>query len=343
MENFIGINRDIVNHWVYQDAEYFKVWFEMIHRARYSKEPSKEMIDGQIVEINYSEFIFGRKKWSERLGVSEQRLRTLLKKLMQDDMIELTMKNNKFSIYRIKNYEMYNHQNNHQETQSDQWNYEHGNRQSNQQPTSTFSEKTLYLSKNVKKSTIRATINKPLILQGKTNSSNQQTNQQITSKQPASNRQLTTKEESKERNNKDIIRPKRSRVYDEDSIPYRSAKYLLKKIREFKPDFKEPDLQKWADHMRKLIELDKRDPKEIGRVIDWVTQDSFWKTNILCTETLRRQWDKVTARMQSGERKVFRSSPAAPHLELVKPTKEEEEILAKAYQQQLLRNQAKRA
>lgn len=151
--------------------------------------------------------------------------------------------------------------------------------------------------------------------------------------------------ESKVKESKDnISRPKRTNhVYDEDSIPYRSAKYLLTKIREFKPDFKEPDLQKWADHMRKLIEIDKRDPKEIARVIDWVTQDDFWKTNILSAETLRRQWDKVTVKMQSGKKPTYRSSPAAPHLELVKPTKEEEEILAKAYQQQLLRNQAKRA
>lgn len=137
MDNFIGISREIVSHWIYQDAEYFKVWFEMLHRARYSKEAASELIEGQLIEIKYSEFVFGRKKWCERIGISEQRMRTLLKKLVENDMIELTAKYNKFSLYRIKNYEKYNHHSNQQETQSDQGIEEDANQQNNRQLTSS--------------------------------------------------------------------------------------------------------------------------------------------------------------------------------------------------------------
>lgn len=135
MENFIGISRDIVKHWIYSDSQYFHVWFEMLHRARYSQEPTTELIEGQLVEINYAEFVFGRKKWSEKLGISEQRLRTLIKKLVDEGMIELTSKFNKFSLYRIKNYEKYNQQSNQQEIQSYQ-DFEHtSNQHNNQQST----------------------------------------------------------------------------------------------------------------------------------------------------------------------------------------------------------------
>lgn len=44
---YIGIDRNIVNHWIYKDSEYFITWFEMIYRARYSKEPGQEIIEGK--------------------------------------------------------------------------------------------------------------------------------------------------------------------------------------------------------------------------------------------------------------------------------------------------------
>ncbi|HDR5039345.1 TPA: hypothetical protein QCR75_005816, partial [Bacillus anthracis] len=82
MRNFIGISRGITDHWVYQDAEYFKTWFEMLHRARFAREPSTELIEGQLVTLERGYFIFGRIGWSKRIGISERRLRTLVNKLI---------------------------------------------------------------------------------------------------------------------------------------------------------------------------------------------------------------------------------------------------------------------
>ena len=134
---FIGIDRGIENHWIYQDAEYFKVWFEILLRARYSTEPEKKLIEGKIVTIEYSQFIFGRISWSERLKVSEQRLRTLMKKLVADEMIELVQKFPKFSLYSVKNYEKYNQQNNQQKDHIEQGFEDDVNQQSNSTPTSS--------------------------------------------------------------------------------------------------------------------------------------------------------------------------------------------------------------
>jgi len=134
-KGFIKISRHIVDHWIYQDAEYFKVWFEMLYRARYLQEPVTRLIHGQLVTIKRGEFVFGRKSWSERLGISEQRLRTLIKRLVQDNMIELVKRYNKFTIYRVVNYEKYNQQDNQQEILENQYLEGDNNQQNNQQLT----------------------------------------------------------------------------------------------------------------------------------------------------------------------------------------------------------------
>lgn len=161
MENFIPISRDIVDHWIYKDAEYFKVWFEMLHRARYSEEPKTDMEKGQVYTIHRGEFMFGRPSWSGRLGISEQRLKTLMKKLTDHDMISLVCSYRYFSIYRLNNYENYNKIN------------QQSNQQSNQQ-------------KHLEPQGFEQCVNQQ---------SNQQTNLLSTSCQPAANLLSTTKEE----------------------------------------------------------------------------------------------------------------------------------------------------
>lgn len=172
MRGWIKLYRDITEHWIYQDAEYLKVWIEMLVRARHSDDAATELIEGQLVTIQQGEFIFGRPGWSKRLGVSEQKLRTLLKKLINDDMIELTSRFNKFSLYRIKNYQNYNQQNNQQ-----------NNQQTNQQETAPLQGEFSFDD------------------QHNNQQDNQQINPQVTSSQPANNQQPTTKEECKERKN----------------------------------------------------------------------------------------------------------------------------------------------
>ena len=158
---FIRIDRDIEHHWVYQDPEYFKVWFEILLRARYAADPTKVLVGGQFVTVEYGQFIYGRTSWSQRLKVSEQRLRTIFKKLQDDQMIELIKSSPKLTIYAVKNYAKFNHQNNQQTNQ--------------QESLVAVGESGIGNQQN-----------------------NQQTNHLSTSYQPSTNHLPTTKEESKE-------------------------------------------------------------------------------------------------------------------------------------------------
>lgn len=145
MDGWIKLHREIVDHWIYQDAEYLKVWLEMLVRARYWDESGTELVGDQLVKVDRGEFIFGRPKWSKRLGISEQRLKTLIQKMIKDEMIEVVQKFPRCTLYRIKNYEKFNQQDNQQSNQQesqqqqgmqDDSNQQY-NQQSNQQPTST--------------------------------------------------------------------------------------------------------------------------------------------------------------------------------------------------------------
>lgn len=76
------------------------------------------------------------------------------------------------------------------------------------------------------------------------------------------------------------------------------------------PADKTKRLNAWADHVRKMREIDGHSEAEIKAVIEWCQSDAFWRGNIQSTETLRYQWDKLTAQMaRSGTRLPSATKP----------------------------------
>jgi hypothetical protein len=75
--------------------------------------------------------------------------------------------------------------------------------------------------------------------------------------------------------------------------------FLLKKIRERNPEFKQPDLEKWASQMQSMICLDKRDPEKIKQVIEWASNqdDKFWATAFQSPTTVRKMFDRAVSQM----------------------------------------------
>ena len=70
---------------------------------------------------------------------------------------------------------------------------------------------------------------------------------------------------------------------------------LISKIEENDPKYffgknKNTKRDNWYDHIRLLVEKDKRTLEEIKHVINWCQSDDFWKTNILSTFKLRKQF-----------------------------------------------------
>jgi len=71
------------------------------------------------------------------------------------------------------------------------------------------------------------------------------------------------------------------------------TQYLWQKIQANNEYAKEPNLEKWAEEMDKILRIDKRDLKAIRFLIEWSQQDSFWSTNILSPAKLRKHFEKL--------------------------------------------------
>lgn len=77
------------------------------------------------------------------------------------------------------------------------------------------------------------------------------------------------------------------------------AEYILSLIQNLYPEFKIPNLEKWADEIRLMRERDKRSHDQIKIVFRWANNDPFWRTNILSPMKLRKQWDQLVIKMNS--------------------------------------------
>jgi len=86
-----------------------------------------------------------------------------------------------------------------------------------------------------------------------------------------------------------------------DTNEIKLATRLYTTIQTRNPGQKKPDLSSWAKHIDLMIRLDKRDPAEIEKVIDWCQADTFWQNNILSTEKLRKQYDQLVLKMKQGK------------------------------------------
>lgn len=82
-----------------------------------------------------------------------------------------------------------------------------------------------------------------------------------------------------------------------------SAKLLFSLMQKNNPEVKKPNIEKWADDMRKIRELDKRTTKQINWLIDWCQKDNFWSSNILSPAKLRKQWDTLVLRAKNEHEK----------------------------------------
>lgn len=87
-------------------------------------------------------------------------------------------------------------------------------------------------------------------------------------------------------------KPKRSKFkYSDDDL--RFAEEMFIRIQVVIPSAKKPNFESWANTIRLMRESDNRDHKTMWAVFDWANRDSFWCSNILSPDKLRKQFDKL--------------------------------------------------
>jgi hypothetical protein len=90
------------------------------------------------------------------------------------------------------------------------------------------------------------------------------------------------------------------KVFEHDSLPYRGALLLDKKICERMEQRKPSDektLQRWADAFDKIHRLDGYEWELISDVLKFSQKDPFWKTVILSGANFRDKFESLYAKM----------------------------------------------
>ncbi|RDG19890.1 replication protein [Lacticaseibacillus paracasei] len=136
----------------------------------------------------------------------------------------------------------------------------------------------------------------------------QDNDNQVSIKRQSSVNQVSTnkKEEKEKKEKKEDSQQSRKREYADDSPEMIEAIYLWEKIKGNNPEHRKPNLQAWADDIRKMNQLDHRPFEKIHKMIDWCQIDTFWQTNILSAAKLRSKYDTMAAqanrKFSSGRR-----------------------------------------
>lgn len=99
-------------------------------------------------------------------------------------------------------------------------------------------------------------------------------------------------------NHKPITNKKHSRRFSDDDLLL--AEHMFKKIEAMNPGHKEPNLETWADEIRKIRMLDGKRIDDIRAMFDWANTHSFWRTNILSPPKLREKWDMLAIQRANG-------------------------------------------
>jgi len=136
--------------------------------------------------------------------------------------------------------------------------------------------------------------------------SNGESNDGKPAKQPRKQRQPDNTNNNDNNDNKkpnSSSRKNAKRIYEADNRYYKMALYFHEKImahaamNKVEHLVRNADMQKWAEEFRKIIELDKRDSKELQSIIDWSTAHHFWSSNILSPKKLREKYRDLGIKM----------------------------------------------
>lgn len=97
---------------------------------------------------------------------------------------------------------------------------------------------------------------------------------------------------------------RQQKEYAHDSFEMNVVNYLIDKILEMLPNAKVPekdqDKYKWCDHVEKMKRLDSKTEEQIRKVLKFCTTDSFWRTTILSTAKMRKQFDTLYIQATKG-------------------------------------------
>lgn len=104
MSNWVKLSRKLATSAIAAKPEYLAVWVHLLMAASYKE--GEILVGRQVVRLNPGQLVFGRHKFSEKTGVSENIVRSALKVL--ENLQQITIKSeSKFSVITITKWAHY--------------------------------------------------------------------------------------------------------------------------------------------------------------------------------------------------------------------------------------------
>lgn len=104
MCGYIKIYRDVRNHWIYQNAEYYRWWCDLLFEANYKD--SDCLSGNKVITVKRGELVAGINSLMRQWGRSKTKIITFLKMLESEQMITRRV-DNLLPIITICNYDSY--------------------------------------------------------------------------------------------------------------------------------------------------------------------------------------------------------------------------------------------
>ncbi len=127
---------------------------------------------------------------------------------------------------------------------------------------------------------------------------------QLSSQQPNNNLTTTSQQPNTDKNEKNEKNEKKKELYAETSNEVRLSSILLLKILEIQPNFKKPNIQKWAKVVDLTVRIDKRTPQGIEDTINWLygsNQNGDYPFVVQSPSALRDKFDRIQVQMNKKQ------------------------------------------
>ena len=106
MEGWIKLHRKLLDHWIFKNEKYLKAWIWFLLKANHKE--NKILMGAEIMDIERGEFVTSIYKICEATGLTSQNVRTLIRLLENDQMINkrTTSKLTKITILNYDSYQI---------------------------------------------------------------------------------------------------------------------------------------------------------------------------------------------------------------------------------------------
>ncbi len=142
------------------------------------------------------------------------------------------------------------------------------------------------------------------------NDTEQQNEQQVNNKWTASEQQVNTNKNIRNKeykNNNNIIT---SHKFEKGSVELETTKRMIAILLKAKPDAKKPNEQSWAKEVDKILRIDGRTSEQIVWLFNWAQNNDFWVAHVRSPRKLREKWDTLEIQATRGRKKTSREVDA---------------------------------